>query len=172
MVSAMIQMPKAAIPTEIKNDSALSICIPFQHLPPQASSRLRMKGGRMPHWRVLELQDSVSQFMVHGARDQPGERPRIVVEVDLPNILGEPHDAVLIFQRVNHRLGRAADIRQKGEPFRVVSFRFMFFGQVDDHDCTVHEGTLAGVNIRSALVQIVEARALHQICRSQDRWYG
>ena len=94
MVSAMIQMPKAAIPSEIKNDSALSICIP-QHL-------LRY-----------------------------------------------------------HRLGRATDIRQKGKPFRVVSFRFMLFGQVDDRDCTMHAGTLAGVNIRSALVQIAEARALH-----------
>jgi hypothetical protein len=85
MVSAMIQMPKAAIPTEIKNDSALSICIP-QHLLPY------------------------------------------------------------------HRLGRATGIRQKDKPFRVVSFRFMFFGQVDDHDCTVHAGTLAGVNIPSASV--------------------
>jgi hypothetical protein len=35
MVQAMIQAPKAAIPAEIKNESALSICVPFQGLLPQ-----------------------------------------------------------------------------------------------------------------------------------------
>jgi hypothetical protein len=43
MVQAMIQTPKAAIPAEIKNESALSICVPFQGFLPQDR---RAKGAR------------------------------------------------------------------------------------------------------------------------------
>jgi hypothetical protein len=39
----MIQTPKAAIPAEIKNESALSICVPLEGLLPQDR---RAKGAR------------------------------------------------------------------------------------------------------------------------------
>ena len=52
----------------------------------------------MPHWRVLKLQNSVSQFMVHGARNQSRECTWIVVEIYLPDILSEPQNTFLIFQ--------------------------------------------------------------------------
>jgi hypothetical protein len=84
-----------------------------------------MKAGRMPYWRVLELQDSAGQLVVRGARDQPGECARIVVEIDLPDILGEPYNTPLIFQRADHRFGCSIEIRQAGQPFGVVPFGFM-----------------------------------------------
>jgi hypothetical protein len=37
----MIQTPKAVIPAEIKNDSALSICVPFRCLLPQGADGLK-----------------------------------------------------------------------------------------------------------------------------------
>jgi hypothetical protein len=46
MVSPMIQTPKAAIPTEINNESTLSICAPFQGLAQQ-------EGGRQLKWPHL-----------------------------------------------------------------------------------------------------------------------
>ena len=55
----------------------------------------------MPHWRVLELQNSVGQFMVHGARNQPSECTWIVVKVYLPDIVSEPQYTLLIFQRAD-----------------------------------------------------------------------
>jgi hypothetical protein len=97
-----------------------------------------MKGRRMPHGRVLKLQNSVSQFMVHGARDQSRECTWIVVDIYLPDILSEPQNTFLIFQRADHRFGCSTEIRQAGNPFGVASFRFMLFGHVDHDDGTVH----------------------------------
>jgi len=92
----------------------------------------------MPHGRVLELQNSVCQLMVHGARNQTGERSWIIVEVHLPDILGEPHNTRFIFQRAHHRLRRATGIRQEGKPFWMVPLRFLLFRRVDYHNGTVH----------------------------------
>src|SRR3984893_12417635 len=96
-----------------------------------------MKAGRMPHWRVLELQNSVCELMVHGARNQPGERSWVIVEIHLPDILGEPHNTLFIFQRAHHRFRRATGIRQEGKPFWMVPLRFMLFRHVDYHNGTV-----------------------------------
>ena len=68
----------------------------------------------MPHWRVLQLQNAVAQFVVHGARNQPGERSRIFLEIYLPDVLSEPQNTNLIFQRGNHRFGCSIEIRQAG----------------------------------------------------------
>jgi hypothetical protein len=93
----------------------------------------------MPYWRVLELQNSIAQFMVHGARDQPGECTWIVVEIYLLDILSEPQNTFVILERADHRLRCSTEIRQAGHPFGVMPFGFMFFGHVDHDDGTVHE---------------------------------
>jgi hypothetical protein len=43
----------------------------------------------MPHWRFLELLNSVGQFVVHGARNQPSECTWIVVKIDLPDVFSK-----------------------------------------------------------------------------------
>ena len=101
-----------------------------------------MKGDRVPHGRLVELQKTVGQLMVNGARNQPGERAWIVTKIQLPDILGEPHNTCFIFQRVHHRLECATNIRQESEPFGMAFFRFVFFRHVDDDDGAVHGGCL------------------------------
>jgi hypothetical protein len=59
--------------------------------------------------------------MVHGARNQPGARSWIIVEIYLPDILGEPHNTLFIFQRAHHRFRRARGICQEGKPFWMVN---------------------------------------------------
>jgi hypothetical protein len=92
----------------------------------------------MPNGRVLELQNSVCKLVVHGARNQPGERSWIIVEIHLPDILGEPHNTLFIFQRAHHRFRRANGIRQEGKPFWMVPLRLMLFRHVNYHNGAVH----------------------------------
>src|ERR1700682_6106414 len=90
----------------------------------RGSTRLGIKGGRMPYRRVLKLQNSVGQFVVHGARNQPSECTWIFVEIYLPDILSKPQNTLLIFQRADHRFGCSIEIRQAGQPFGMVPFGF------------------------------------------------
>jgi hypothetical protein len=101
----------------------------------------------MPHRSFLELQNAISQPVVHGARNQPGEGAGVVVEIYLPDIFGEPQDTVLILERVDHGFGCVIEICQAGEPFGVMAFRFMLFGHVDHDNGTVHKSAfqLAGL---------------------------
>jgi hypothetical protein len=97
-----------------------------------------MKGGRMPHRHVLELKNSICQLMVHGARNQPSKRPWIAVEIHLPDILREPQNTLVVFQRAHHRFVCATDVGEESKPFGMVPFRFMLFGNVVYHNGTVH----------------------------------
>jgi hypothetical protein len=90
-----------------------------------------MKGGRMPHWRFLELQNSVGQFMVHGAGNQPSECTWIVAKIDVPDVFSKPQHTLLILQRTDHRFGCSTEIRQAGKPFGVMTLQLMLFGHID-----------------------------------------
>jgi hypothetical protein len=94
----------------------------------------------MPHWGFFELQNSVSELVVHSARNQSSERSRIVVEIYLPDILAESQNTVLIFQRAGNWYGRPTEIRLEGKPFGVVPLRFGLFRQIDHYNGTVHGG--------------------------------
>ena len=96
----------------------------------------------MPHWRLHELQYSISELVVRGARNQPSERSGIVVETYLPDIFAQSQNALLIFQRTHDRLGRSTEIRLERMPFGMVPFRFSLFRHVDYNDGTVHGGPL------------------------------
>jgi hypothetical protein len=96
----------------------------------------------MPHWGFHELQYSISELVVHGARNQPSERSGIVVEIYLPDTLAQSENTLLIFQRTNHRFGRSTEIRLERKPFGMVPFRFDLFRHVDYNDGTVHGGPL------------------------------
>jgi hypothetical protein len=99
----------------------------------------------MPHWGFHELQYSISQLVVHGARNQPSERSGIVLEIYLPDILAQSHHTLLIFQRTHHRFGRSTEIRLERKPFGMVPFRFGLFRHIDYNDGTVHGGPSNGL---------------------------
>ena len=63
MVKPMIQTPKAAIPAEINNESALFICVPFQGLAQQERGR-QLKWRRSLLWSMRrELRADSSAFL-------------------------------------------------------------------------------------------------------------
>jgi hypothetical protein len=97
-----------------------------------------VKGSRVPHWGLLELKYSISELVVHGARNQPSERSGIVMEIYLPDIFAQSQNSLLIFQRTDHRFGRSTEIRRERQPFGMGPFPLGFFRHVDYNDGTVH----------------------------------